>query len=99
MTKQVIIDKILEMVCNKFGIEKDEICLKSTIYGYSEDFLNILKAISDIEAYYKISIPDEVLLEFYSSDTITVEDFIFELANYIAKKLNKNLKHDKSSNH
>jgi acyl carrier protein len=90
MNKQEITDKILEIVCNQFEIEKKEITLETTFYDFGVDSLVIKKVVIDIEKYYSVNIPDNIALNFNS--ITLVADYIITLENFIDLVLNKTKK-------
>jgi acyl carrier protein len=90
MKKQEITDKILEIICNQFGIGKKEITLESTFYDFGVNSVDIKKVIFDIEKYYNVSIPDNIALNFNS--ITLVADYIISLEDYIDMVLNKTKK-------
>jgi len=87
MKKQEITDKILEIVCDKFTIEKKDITLESTFYDFGVEFIDVEKVIFDIEKDFKINIPDNVALNFNS--ITPVADYILSLENYVDLIINK----------
>jgi acyl carrier protein len=77
MTKQEITDKIYEIVCNKFMIEKKEILPDSTFNSFGADSLDVIEVLIDIEKEFKINLPDNISIENFT--IASVVDYIDEL--------------------
>jgi acyl carrier protein len=90
MTKQEITDKILEIVCNKFIVDKKEIPLNTTVKSYGANSLDLIEILADIERDFKINIPNNIALRFSTSTSTSVADYITSIIDYIDMIINKN---------
>jgi acyl carrier protein len=86
MTKQEITDKILEIVCNEFKIEK-RITHKSNFHDFGIDSFDLTRVIIEIEKYFHIVIPDNMAVSFNSITLIlNYVDSITDNIDIIIKK-------------
>jgi acyl carrier protein len=83
MTNQVITDKILEMVCNKFGIEKNGITPESTFYDFGVNSIDIVDVIIDIEKEFRFNIPIGLFVDVRSLSSSLVIKYLASIADYI----------------
>jgi acyl carrier protein len=87
MTKQEITDKILEILCTEFVIEKKKITHKSTFNDFGIDSFDLARVIIEIEKYFHIVIPDNMALSFNSITLIlNYIDSIADNIDIITKK-------------
>ena len=90
MTKKEITDRILDIVCNKFKIEKKKITSETTLDRFGVNSFYLYEAIIDIEDDFKINIFDEFTYEFYAIPLIKIADFVAAIGNYVEVVINKN---------
>jgi acyl carrier protein len=90
MTKQEITDNILEIACNKFEIEINDITLESTFYSIEVDSLDIVEVIIDIEKEFKIDIAFDIAINFKSVASTKVFEYFALIADYVDMILNRN---------
>mgnify|MGYP000872131225 CR=1 FL=1 len=83
MTKQAIIDKILEIICSKLNIEKKEITAESSFNSFGTNAFDVIEIIIDIEKDFKIIIPRNIALNFYAITSTSIVDYITSVADYI----------------
>jgi acyl carrier protein len=89
MTKEEITDKVFEIVCRVFMIEKNEITPNSTFRCFSADFMDMVEVNIEIEKEFHITIPYNIALKFKSISSTAIIDYIASLVNYIDLVLNK----------
>jgi len=77
MSKQEITDKIFEIICKKFQIEKEEVALESTFHTLGADSIDAIEVIFIIERDFEIWVPENIGIEFISIASIV--DYIDEL--------------------
>jgi acyl carrier protein len=87
MTKQEITDRIISNISKKSGVPSAELTLDSTFESVGVDSLDGVEIIVDTEFEFKITIPDNRLLQLHSVGSLV--DYVDEsLHKKQRKKLN-----------
>jgi acyl carrier protein len=87
MTKQEITDRIISNISKKSGVPSTELTLDSTFESVGVDSLDGVEIIVDTEFEFKITIPDNRLLQLHSVGSLV--DYVDEsLHKKQRKKLN-----------
>lgn len=79
MTDAEILEKVIEMVVDKLGVEKEEVILEAKFIGdLGADSLDTVELIMALEDEFNIKIPDEK-----AENIKTVGDTVKYIKNYI----------------